>query len=68
VVIEHLPSQFNKKLLGSKDARAKYIATVLANSQRPFIWEYFHPGMIPLATGECAYYDEVCQLNWEVSR
>ena len=57
-VIEHLPSQYNKRMLGSKDARAKYIETVLTNSQRPFIWEYFHPGTIPLA-GERAYYNEV---------
>ena len=45
-------------MLRSKDARAKYIATILSDSQRPFIWEYFRPGTIPLA-GECAYYDEV---------
>jgi len=42
-----------------KDARAKYVATVLADHQRPFIWERFRPGTIPLA-GERAYYDEVC--------
>ena len=45
-------------MLGSKEARAKYISTVLADSQRPFIWEYFRPGTIPLA-GERGYYDEV---------
>ena len=45
-------------MLDSKEARAKYIATVLADPQRPFIWEYFHPGTIPLA-GERAYFDEV---------
>ena len=45
-------------MLGSKDSRAKYVATVLANPQHPFVWEYFRPGTIPLA-GERAYYDEV---------
>lgn len=45
-------------MLDSKEARAKYIATVLADPQRPFIWEYFRPGTIPLA-GERAYFDEV---------
>ena len=45
-------------MLGSAEARAKYVATVLADSQRPFIWEYFRPGTIPLA-GERAYYDKV---------
>jgi hypothetical protein len=45
-------------MLGSAEARAKYVATVLADSQHPFIWEYFRPGTIPLA-GERAYYDEV---------
>ena len=45
-------------MLGSKDARAKYVATVLLDPQRPFIWEFFRPGTIPLA-GERAYYDEV---------
>jgi hypothetical protein len=46
-------------MLGSAEARVKYVTTVLADSQRPFIWEYFRPGTIPLA-GERAYYDEVC--------
>ena len=45
-------------MLNSKEARAKYIATILADSQRPFVWEYFRPGTIPLA-GERAYFDEV---------
>lgn len=57
-VIEHLPSQYTKRMLKEKDARARYVATVLANPQRPFIWEYFRPGTIPLP-GEGAYYDEV---------
>ena len=56
--IEYLPGQYSKRTLSSKDARAKYIATVLADPQRPFIWEYFRPGTIPLA-GERAWYDEV---------
>lgn len=58
-VIEYLPSQYTKRMLGSQDSRAKYVATVLADPQRPFIWEFFRPGTIPLA-GERAYYDEVC--------
>jgi hypothetical protein len=45
-------------MLNSKDARAKYIAAVLSNPQRPFIWEYFRPGTIPLA-GTQEYYDQV---------
>ena len=45
-------------MLDSKEARAKYIATVLTDPQRPFIWEYFRPGTIPLS-GERAYFDEV---------
>jgi len=57
-VIEYLPSQYTKRALGSKDTRAKYIATILADPQRPFIWEYFRPGTIPLP-GENAYYDQV---------
>lgn len=61
-VIEYLPSQYTKRMLGSKDARAKYIATILADPQRPFVWEYFRPGTIPLA-GERAYYDEVCLIG-----
>lgn len=57
-VTEYLPSQYDKRMLTSKGARARYIATVLADHQRPFVWEYFRPGTIPLA-GERAYYDEV---------
>ena len=57
-VIEYLPSQFTKRMLGSKDLRAKYIMTVLADPQCPFVWKYFRPGTIPLA-GERGYYDEV---------
>lgn len=57
-VIEYLPSQYNKRMLGAKEARAKYIAAVLADPQRPFIWEYFRPGTIPLP-GQHTYYDEV---------
>ena len=48
-VIEYLPSQYTKRMLGSTEARAKYIATVLADPQRPFVWEHFCPGTIPLA-------------------
>lgn len=61
-VIEYLPSQYDKRMLNSKAARARYISTVLADPQRPFIWEYFRPGTIPLA-GERKYYDEVCSVN-----
>jgi hypothetical protein len=60
-VIEYLPDQYTKRMLNSKDARAKYVATVLTDSQRPFIWEYFRPGTIPLA-GTDAYYDQVCMF------
>ena len=60
-VIEHLPRQYSKRMLRSKEARANYVATVLASPQRPFVWEFFRPGTIPLA-GERAYYDEVCSL------
>ena len=49
-------------MLGSTEARAKYIATVLADPQHPFVWEYFRPGTIPLP-GERAYYDEVCSSH-----
>jgi len=57
-VIEYVLRQYNRRMLREKDARAKYIATVLADPQRPFVWEYFRLGTIPLA-GERAYYDEV---------
>jgi hypothetical protein len=49
-------------MLKVQDARAKYISTVLADPQRPFIWEYFRPGTIPLP-GENNYYDEVNSTN-----
>lgn len=58
-VIEFLPSQYNKRALDSKAARAAYISTLLASKQRPFIWEYFRPGAIELPRGEETYYDEV---------
>lgn len=57
-VIEYLPTQYTRRMLNSKDTRAKYITKVLSDQQRPFIWEFFRPGTIPLA-GERAYYDEV---------
>jgi len=40
-----------------------YTKTILADPQRPFIWEYFRPGTIPLP-GERAFYDEVCPFRW----
>jgi len=49
-------------MLNSKEARAKYVKTVLTDPQRPYVWEYFHPGTIPLA-GECTYYDEVWLID-----
>ena len=58
-MIEYLPSQYNKPALGSVSARAAYIVTVLGSKQRPFIWEHFRPGTIPIPRGEEAYYDEV---------
>jgi hypothetical protein len=58
-VIEFLPGQYTKRTLNSKTARANYVMTVLADPQRPFIWEFFCPGTIPLA-GERVFYDEVC--------
>lgn len=61
-VITYLPRQYNKRMLGSKEARAKYTTSVLADPQRPFIWEYFRPGTIPLAS-ERVYYDEVCERS-----
>ena len=57
-IVEYLPGQYTKWMLGVKEARAKYVAMILADPQCPFIWEYFRPGTIPLA-GECGYYDEV---------
>lgn len=61
-VIEHLPNQYSKRMLNSKEERAKYIARIVEDPQRPFIWEYFRPGTIPLA-GERAYFDEVWPIN-----
>ena len=60
--IEYLPSQYTKRMLGSKDSRAKYIAAAVEDPQRPFVWEYFCPGTIPLP-GERAYYNEVCATS-----
>ena len=57
-VIAFVPRQYTRRMLRATEARAKYIATVLADPQRPFVWEFFRPGTIPLA-GERAYYDEV---------
>jgi hypothetical protein len=56
--IEYLPRQYSKRMIESKDARAKYVAAVVSNPQRPFIWEYFRPGTIPL-NNENKFYDEV---------
>ena len=58
-VIKYLPSQYSKRMLGSKDARAGYIAAVLADPQRPFIWELFRPGTVPRLGYDRGYYDEV---------
>ena len=58
-VIEFLPSQHTKRMLGSKSQRAAYVSTLLNSNQRPFIWEYFRPGTIETPKGEEAYYDEV---------
>ena len=57
-VVEYLPEQYTQRMLNSKDSRAEYVTTVLADSQRPFIWKSFRPGTIPLA-GKDAYYDQV---------
>jgi hypothetical protein len=58
-VIEYLPSQYTKRMLGSKTERASYITTLLESKQRPFIWEYFRPGTIEIPLGEETYYDQV---------
>ena len=58
-VIEYLPDQYTKRMLGSKSQRAAYISTLLESSQHPFIWEYFRPGTIETPKGEETYYDEV---------
>jgi hypothetical protein len=67
-VIEHLPTQYNKRMLVSKDARAGYIAAVLANPQRPFIWELFRPGTqtVPRPGYNRGYYDEVIPMSRKV--
>lgn len=67
-VIEHLPTQYNKQMLVSKDARAGYIAAVLANLQRPFIWELFRPGTqtVPHPGYNWGYYDEVIPMSRKV--
>ena len=56
-VIEHLPTQYTKRMLGSKVERAHYVTTLLANTQSPFIWEYFRPGT--LETSEEKFFDQV---------
>lgn len=58
-VIEHLPSQYTKRTLSSKPARAAYVSALLESSQRPFIWEEFRPGTIEIPRGEETYYDQV---------
>lgn len=45
-------------MLESRDAQVRYVTAVVHSSQRPFIWEYFRPGTIPLAN-EQRFYDEV---------
>jgi len=57
-VIEYLPTQYTKRMLGSKSERATYITTLLESKQRPFVWEYFRPGTIEIPRGEETYYDE----------
>ena len=56
VVIEYLPSQYDKCTLDSKLKRAAYITTLLNAKQCPFIWEYFHPGTIQIPCSEELYY------------
>lgn len=58
-VIDHLPTQYNKRMLDSVSKRAAYVVTLLGSTQRPFIWEYFRPGTIEVPRGEETYYDEV---------
>lgn len=60
-VIEYIPGQYTKRMLGSKTERASYITTLLESKQRPFIWEYFRPGTVEIPRGEETYYDEVCR-------
>ena len=57
-VIEYLPSQYNKRILESKSARAAYVQAIISDNQYPFIWEYFRPGNIPVG-GAKLYYDDV---------
>lgn len=57
-VTEHLPTQYNRRTLDSKSARAAYIQTLISDKQYPFIWEYFRPGNIPVG-GAKLYYDDV---------
>ena len=62
-VIEYLPSQYNKRMLGSKKAGADYITAVLTDPQRPFIWEFFRPGTRTVPRpGDRGYYDEVVPI------
>jgi len=60
-VTEHLPSQYNKRQLDSKLARAAYIQALISDKQYPFIWEYFRPGNIPVG-GAKLYYDDVSKI------
>ena len=62
-VIEYLPSQYDKRMLGSKKARAGYITAVLTDPQCPFIWEFFCPGTqtVPCPS-DWGYYDEVVPI------
>jgi hypothetical protein len=58
-VIEHIPTQWNKRMLADTTVRAAYIKTLLQSPQRPFIWEFFRPGTIEIPRGKETYYDEV---------
>ena len=58
-VIEHLPTQYPKRMFHSKEARAAYVESLLNSPQQPFIWESFRPGTIEIPRGEENYYDEV---------
>ena len=53
VVIEYLPSQYNKRTLQSKPTRAAYVQAIISDKQYPFIWEYFQPGSIPVGGAKC---------------
>lgn len=61
-VNEHLASQYNKRQLDSKAARAAYIQTLISDKQYPFIWECFRPGSIPIG-GAKLYYDDVSETH-----